>query len=393
MVKIMKKTLRTDITVEDLCQGFSFDQNEGRGLYGWGGKLIIQPEYQRSYIYDTNGRDKEVIKSLLQGYPLGLLYFVENEDGTYEILDGQQRVTSFARFVNESYAFGITAEDGSTKYFHSLEPEEKEKILKEKLTIYICKGSSEEIKKWFEKINITGVPLTPQELRNAVYHGPFVNRAREVFSNSNNPSMNKWTTYVKGDPKRQEILEIALRWVSHDNIDDYMARHRNDENADEMVRYFNSVIDWVSNTFDYTGKEMKGQDWARLYEEYHRGSYRNDELNAGVEKLLADPFVTNKRGIFEYALSGGSKTELLNIRIFPEDVKRSAYAAQTRRAKEENVSNCPLCAVGNTSNRTKIYKFEEMDADHVAAWSRGGSSDISNCQMLCRTHNRAKGNR
>ena len=389
----MKTKLLTDVTVGDICDGFSFDQSEGKGLYGWGGKLIIQPEYQRSYIYDIDGRDKGVVYSLLKEYPIGLLYFVKNDDDTYEILDGQQRVTSFARFITESNGFSIVGDDGTTKYFHSLEKEEKKRLLETKLTIYICEGSANEIKEWFKTINITGVPLTAQELRNAAYHGSFVNAARKIFSNSKNPRMKKWLAYVKGDPKRQEVLETALKWISDGDIEDYMAAHRADDNADELLDYFETVIDWVSSLFEYTGKEVKGIEWVRLYKEYHSQSYNKAELNQKVSELMSDPCVTSKKGIFEFLLSNGEKKELLSVRLFPEAVKKSVYEAQTQQAEARGVSNCPMCASMQTAVKTKIYKYEEMDADHVTAWSRGGSSDISNCQMLCKIHNRSKGNR
>ena len=205
----MNKELITTWTVKDLCAGFAFDKNEGKGLYGLNGKLIIQPEYQRNYIYDKGGKDVEVIRSLLKGYPLGLIYFVKNSDGKYEVLDGQQRITSFGRFVNSTYPFAVPDENDNPRYFDSLNPEEQEKILNTELTIYVCEGTSQEIQEWFEKINIAGEKLTPQELRNAAYHGPFVTLARKVYSNSSNANMNKWLTYIKGDPKRQEVLEKA----------------------------------------------------------------------------------------------------------------------------------------------------------------------------------------
>lgn len=389
----MKKTLLTDVTVGELSEGFIFDHAENKGLFGWNGKLVIQPEYQRSYLYDKGGKDVAVIESLLQGYPLGLLYFVDVGDGRYEILDGQQRVTSFARFVTMSYPFGVTDASGDTRYFSSLEKEDRDKILNTKLTIYICKGTPEEIKCWFQKINIVGMPLTPQELRNAAYSGPFINKARSVFSNSNSPEMSKWITYLKGNPIRQEILETALSWVSHGDIDKYLALHRQDGDIREMETYFRAVIEWCSQLIEWTGKEIKGLPWNEYYDEFHGNYYDRVKVNEKISELMSDELVTNKKGIFEYVLSGCTRPEVLNIRIFPESIKRTVYESQTSDAKVRGVSNCPLRATGTSGNRTRIYKYEEMDADHVDAWSRGGSSDISNCQMLCKTHNRAKGNR
>ena len=388
----MKTTLHTDLTIGDISKGFMFDRNEGKGLFGLNGKLIIQPEYQRNYIYGDGQKDVAVIDSVLKGYPLGLIYFVKNKDGMLEVLDGQQRITSFARFVNMSWPFAINI-DGKPRYFDSLENDQKQLILNTPLTIYVCEGTPQEIQEWFKTINIAGVPLTKQELRNSAYHGPFVTLAREEYSNSESGKMPRWRTYIKGDPKRQEILERALDWVSNGDIDDYMAQHRNDDNINELKNKFDTVIDWIDSLFDYTGKEMKGREWGRLYNEYHKNAYDHDKLNDRFEELLEDPQVRDTNNIPEYLLGGEQDKKLLNIRVFDERTKRAVYQIQTKKAKEEGVSNCPMCAAVDGPNQTRIYKIKEMDADHVTAWSKGGSTDISNCQMLCKTHNRSKGNR
>lgn len=388
----MKTSLHTDWTVADICKGFIYDKNENKGLFGLGGKLIIQPEYQRNYIYGDGKKDVAVVESLLKGYPLGLIYFVLNNDGMYEVLDGQQRITSFARFVNMSWPFAVER-NGKPRYFSSLDEDEKKKILETKLTIYVCEGEPSEIQEWFETINISGVPLVKQELRNASYHGPFVTKARAVFSNTGNANMNRWQTYVSGDPKRQAILETALDWVSGGDIDGYMALHRNDTNIDELKNHFDTVIDWIDSVFDYTGSEMCGRDWGRLYREYHTNAYSKDDVTAQVDELLSDPQVTDRKGIFEYILGGEQNTSLLNIRVFDEKTKKIVYEKQTKTAKAKDKSNCPLCAIGHDNNAKRIYKLNEMDADHVTAWSKGGATDAANCQMLCKTHNRAKGNK
>lgn len=388
----MKTTLHTDWTVGDVCKGFIFDKNEGKGLFGLDGQLIIQPEYQRNYIYGDGKRDVAVVESLLKGYPLGLIYFVKNKDGLYEVLDGQQRITSFARFVRKSWPFAIYS-NGKPKYIDSLDEDERNKIVNATLTVYVCEGEPSEIQAWFETINIAGVPLVKQELRNAAYHGPFVTRAREVFSNTGNANMNRWQTYVKGDPKRQAILETALDWVSEGEIDSYMAAHRNDTSIDELQNHFDTVIDWVDSVFEYTGSEMCGIDWGRLYREYHKNAYSKEKVSQRVDALLDDTQVGDKRGIFEYILGGEQDASLLNVRVFDQKTKKAVYRKQTKEAEEKGISNCPLCAIGHDANAKRIYKESEMDADHVAAWSRGGATDESNCQMLCKTHNRAKGNR
>lgn len=388
----MKAILHTDWTVGDVCKGFVFDRNEGKGLFGLDGQLIIQPEYQRNYIYGDGKRDVAVVESLLKGYPLGLIYFVKNADGMYEVLDGQQRITSFARYVNKSWPFAVEL-DGKPRYFDSLDADQQKLIVDAPLTIYVCEGEPSEIQAWFETINIAGVPLVKQELRNAAYHGPFVTMAREVFSNTGNANMNRWQTYVKGDPKRQAILETALDWVSEGDIDDYMAKHRYDTNIDELKNHFDTVIDWVDSVFEYTGSEMCGLDWGRLYCEYHKNAYSKDKVAERVDALLDDSQVTDKKGIFEYVLGGEVDSRLLNVRVFDKKTIKAVYRKQTAEAKVRDVSNCPLCAIGHDANAKRIYKESDMDADHVTAWSNGGATDEANCQMLCKTHNRAKGNR
>ena len=390
----MITTLETNWTVADIAKGFVFDQSEGKGLFGLDGGLVVQPEYQRNYIYGDGKRDVAVIESLLKGYPLGLIYFVKNEDGMYEVLDGQQRITSFSRYVSMSNKFAVEI-DGVPYYHDTLPDDLRERIDDTKLTIYVCEGEPSEIQEWFRTINIVGVPLTEQELRNAAYHGPFVNAARAWFSNPANANMNRWRAYVKGDPRRQEVLEVALAWVAggRDRIDEYMAAHRNDAGIDEMRRRFDSVIDWVESVFSYEGKETCGRDWGRLYDEYHGRAYNRADVAAEVDRLMGDAEVTEKKNVFEYVLGGCAEPKLLNVRVFDEVTKKAVYAEQTEAARASGVSNCPICAASGGANAGRIYKYNEMDADHVAAWSHGGATDKANCQMLCRTHNRAKGNR
>ena len=389
----MKTTLVTDWTVGDICEGFTFSKAEEKGLFGLNGRLTIQPEYQRNYIYDKGGRDVDVVKSLMAGYPLGLFYFVKTGEDSYEVLDGQQRITSFGRFVNTTYPFAVPDEEGNPRYFDSLPKDIQDRITKASLVVYVCEGLASNIDKWFKTINIAGVPLNDQERLNATYHGPFVTAARKEFSNSQNAHIHKWLTYIKGDPKRQEVLAEALKWVSHGSIQDYMSRHRNSGDISELKNHFDSVIDWAGNLFDYTGDKIRGLPWGEFYDKYHDNAYDRKAVNRRVSELLADPCVFNPRGIFEYILGGETATQLLDVRVFDEPIKRSVYEKQTKAAKKKGVSNCPLCAVGHEANAARIWKLSEMDADHVSAWSKGGTTSAENCQMLCKTHNRAKGNR
>ena len=380
-------------TVDETVKGFFYSELEGKGLFGLGGKLVIQPEYQRNYIYNDGKKDVAVIDSLLKGYPLGLIYFNVAGD-VLEVLDGQQRITSIGRFVTGKFAIKV---DGKEQTFSSLPAESKQKILESRLLVYHCEGSEKEIKEWFDTINIAGIPLNSQERLNAIYSGPFITKAKAEFSNSQNANMQKWSSYIKGDPKRQEILEEALEWVSSGDgitVDAYLAQHRGDSEITGLKTYFTSVIDWINSVFTRPpDKEMRGLDWGRLYEAYHSTSYNGAELDSEVDRLRADPAVESKKGIYEYLLGGSVDSKLLNIRLFDVKTKLAAYDRQTEEAEDAGVSNCPLCAIGNDANKTRIYKPEEMDADHVSAWSKGGDTSLENCQMLCVTHNRAKGNR
>ena len=389
----MKTILKTTITVKEICDGFVYNELEGKGLFGLSGKLTIQPEYQRNYIYASDGgkREMAVIESVLKGYPIGLIYFNKVSDKNLEVLDGQQRITSLGRFVTDKFA--IKDENGMEQYFGGMAKDKKDKISETKLLIYECEGTESQIKEWFKTINIAVVPLVPQELLNAIYSGPFVTLGKEEFSNSQNANIQKWSAYIKGSANRQAFFERALDWASKGNIDEYMSLHRNDKNINELKKYFNSVIDWVSSIFTDVESEMSGLEWGRLYEAYHKKSYNPKKVSAEVQKLYGDPYVKNRKGIFEFILGGSTDTKLLEVRVFDDAIKKSSYKKQTTKAEKKKESNCPLCALGHDANKEKIWSLNDMDADHVAAWSKGGATSAKNCQMLCKTHNRAKGNR
>lgn len=391
----MITTLQTDITVEKICHGFVYNELEGKGLFGLSGKLVIQPEYQRSYLYAQQKMEEAVIQSVLKGYPLGLIYFNKVGEDQFQVLDGQQRITSLGRFLTGK--FPLIDENGLPHYFFAMPADDKKKINETKLTIYICEGEESEIKEWFRTINIAGIPLNLQEISNAVYSGPFVTLAKAVFSNSQNANIQKWSAYLKGDVLRQDYLCTALQWVARsadrEAVDAYMSQHRHDNHITELQAYFDSVINWISGTFTDVESEMRGLDWGRLFETYRNTPYDPVAVSKKVHELYSDAAVKKRAGVFEYILGDCSDPRLLEIRVFEESTKRAVYAQQTDAAKCDGKSNCPLCAAGNNSNTTRIWKLNEMDADHVTAWSKGGSTDISNCEMLCKIHNRAKGNK
>ncbi|GMO55602.1 MAG: hypothetical protein Ta2A_00590 [Treponemataceae bacterium] len=375
----MNTTLKT-YTVREIVDGFIYNELEGKGLFGLSGKLLIQPEYQRNYIYADGKRDAAVMESILKGYPLGLIYFNDVDATHFEVLDGQQRITSIGRFVTGKFAI-IYNEHEQT--FNSLPDDMQTKIMDSELLVYHCEGTESEIKDWFQTINIVGIPLNEQEIHNAIYSGPFVTAAKAEFSNSQNSNITTWSFYLKGSAKRQDFLATALDWVSKGNVDGYMSMHRTDSTITELKTYFNAVINWATGVFDDVEKEMCGLEWGRLYETYHTQSYDHSEISAAVQRLYADPYVKNRRGIFEYVLGGETDTKLLEIRIFDEATKQAVFKQQGGK--------CPLCEL-DAKSKGKAYKLADMDADHVTAWSKGGATDIANCQMLCKSHNRAKGN-
>lgn len=385
------KTELKHFTVRQISEGFVYNELEGKGLFGLSGKLTIQPEYQRNYIYADGKRDVLVIDSLLKGYPLGLIYFNKTADGQLEVLDGQQRITSFGRFVTDKFA--IPDSNGMQQYFSGLPSDQQLKIMDSEILVYECEGTETEIKQWFKTINIAGVPLNEQELLNAIYSGPFVTAGKAEFSNSLNANIQKWSAYVRGSANRQDYWERALDWVSRGQIDIYMSMHRHDTSINEVKTYFNTVIDWAASVFPEVEKEMCGLEWGNLYERFHSNPYDSNLLGKQVKTLYGDPYVKNRRGIYEFVLGGLVETQLLDVRVFDSATSRSVYKLQTDKSKIAEKSNCPLCALNQNSNSSRIWSFDEMEADHVTAWSKGGSTTADNCQMLCKTHNRGKGNR
>ena len=394
----MKTALRTDITVEQICEGFVYDELEAKGLFGLGGMLTIQPEYQRNYIYADGKRDVAVIDSVMKGYPLGLICFntVTDDDGgrRFEVLDGQQRITSLGRFLTGKLA--IRDENGMMQYYSDLPAGVRRKIAGAELLVCECEGEESEIKEWFRAINIAGVALNEQEIRNAVYCGGFVTAAKAVFSNPRNANAQKWSCYIGGAVNRQDFLERALEWVSAPQqltVDQYMSKHRRDGDISELEIYFNNVIGWAGEVFDTVYPEMRGVEWGRLFETYRGNTYDRHKVGDIVSRLFWDKYVKNKKGVFEYVLGGCTDSRLLEIRVFDETTKKYIYGQQTAEAEKNGVSNCPLCALGHGACRTKMWSFKDMDADHVAAWRKGGALYVDNCRMLCIPHCRATGNR
>lgn len=351
-----------EISIREVTQNYV--DNAEDGVVGYNGKLNIRPKYQREFVYDEKQRNA-VIDTIRKGFPLNVMYWVKNEDGTYEVLDGQQRTISFCQYINGDFSI-------ENRAFHNLTKTEQDLILDYKLMIYFCEGNDKEKLDWFKIINIAGEKLTDQELRNAVYTGPWLTNAKLHFSKTNCVAYLLAKDFVNGSPIRQEYLETALSWINNGNVEEYMSIHQHDPNANELWTYFRNVIEWVKLTFTNYRKEMKGINWGVLYNQFKNNTYDTDKLEQEIQTLMIDDDVTNKKGIYSYVLTRNEK--FLNIRAFTESQKRSAYEKQN----------------GICKNCGKHFDIKEMEADHITPWHAGGKTSIDNCQMLCKDCNRRK---
>lgn len=357
-----------NIKVKDVLRDFRDSREEGVSAYG--GKLDIRPKYQREFVYDEKKRNA-VIDTINKDFPLNVMYWVVNKGGKYEVLDGQQRTISIGQYLNGDFSLNGYQFDNLTK-------EEQDKILNYKLMIYFCEGTDRERLDWFETINISGMKLTDQELRNAVYTGPWLSDAKLKFSKSNCVAYllsQDGGSLLTGSPIRQEYLETAIKWISEDKIREYMGKHQHDKNADELWIYFQNVIEWVRKTFLKYRKEMAKVEWGFLYNKYKNKKMDPEKIEEQIKELMMDEDVTKKSGIYYYLLTGDEK--YLNIRVFTENQKREAYERQN--------GICKKCE--------KEFKIWEMEADHIIPWTEGGKTNSENCQMLCIDCNRRKGGR
>jgi hypothetical protein len=351
-----------ELSVKDLVIGYE-DNNED-GVIGYNGLLDIRPPYQREFIYKDKQREA-VIDTINKSYPLNVMYWAVKENGEFEVIDGQQRTISICQYVEGEFAL-------NGKYFHNLQKDEQEKILEYKLMIYLCEGSDSEKLEWFRTINIAGEKLTEQELRNAVYSGPWVSDAKRFFSKSGCAAYGLGSDYLNGSPIRQEYFETTIKWISDGEIEKYMAQHQHDADANELWLYYQSVINWVKTIFSKYRKEMKGVQWGELYNQHHIKKLDSKKIEETISTLMMDDDVTNKKGIYEFVLNG--KEKHLNIRTFTDNQKRESYERQN--------GVCVVC-----KNK---FELNEMEADHITPWHAGGKTSSINCQMLCREDNRRK---
>ena len=351
-----------EITIREVAEKYVDNQEEG--VTGYNGLLNIRPKYQREFIYGEKERNA-VIDTIIKGFPLNVMYWVKNDDGTFEVLDGQQRTISFCQYVNSYFPI-------ENRAFQNLTNSEKQQILDYKLMIYFCEGNDKEKLDWFKIINIAGKKLTEQELRNAVYTGAWLTNAKSVFSKTNCAAYLLSKDYVNGSPIRQEILETALDWISKGEIEKYMSVHQHDPNANELWIYFRNIIEWVELTFTTYRKEMKGIYWGGLYDKFKDNMFDTAKLEQEIQSLLIDDDVTNKKGVYHYVLIRDEK--YLNIRAFAESQKRAAYEKQN--------GICVKCK--------NYFEYGKMQGDHITPWSKGGKTNSENCQMLCQDCNRRK---
>lgn len=357
----MKIQLR-EVTIGDLTKDYE-DNNEG-GVKGYGGKLDIRPPYQREFIYKDKQRDA-VISTVNKDFPLNVMYWAVRDDGTYEVIDGQQRTISISQYVNGDFSH-------NSRYFHNLTGDEKSRFLDYKLTVYLCEGTESEKLEWFRTINIAGEKLSDQELRNAVYAGPWLSNVKRYFSSTNAPASVIGGDYVSGSPIRQEYLEKALKWISNDDIEEYMATHQHDPNGSALWLYFQSVITWVTATFPVKRKSMRNVEWGSLYNEFKDKVFDSAKLEAEISKLIADDDVTKESGIYPYVLTRDERH--LSIRAFSDSMKQKVF--------EKQGGICPSC-----KNK---FEFPQMEGDHITPWREGGRTLIENLQMLCKDCNRRK---
>ena len=364
------------ITVRELVEGYVDDAESG--VRGFGGKLDVRPAYQREFVYKEKERNA-VISTVMKGFPLNVMYWAKNPDGTFEVMDGQQRTISLCQYFNGDFAWGEL--EMGAKYFHRQLSDMQQKFLDYELMVYFCEGTPSEKIEWFKVINIAGLKLTEQEMRNAVYSGPWVADAKRYFSKSGCVAQKIGSPYLNGSADRQEYLETAIEWIINSkkdkDIEDYMAIHQGDGDATGLWLHFQAVINWVETYFTKYRREMKGLEWGRLHKEFSAKSYNSKDLEKKVASLMADKEVQNKKGIYEYLLSDGVRAEKLNLRQFDDDEKREAYETQG--------GICPKCG--------KHFAIEEMEGDHIVPWSKGGKTVPENLQMLCRRCNGLKSNR
>jgi len=354
-----------EISVREVAKNYI--DNAEEGVIGYDGKLNIRPKYQREFVYDEKKRNA-VIDTIQKDFPLNVIYWAKNDDGTFEVLDGQQRTVSFCQYVKGDFSIDNRA-------FHNLTNTEQDHILDYKLMVYFCEGNDKEKLDWFKIVNIAGERLTDQELRNAVYTGSWLSDAKLKFSKTNCAAYllaSDKGQLVSGSPIRQEYLETALSWINNGEIEKYMSIHQHDANANELWMYFRNVIEWVRLTFTIYRKEMKGVNWGELYEKFKGEIFATEKLEQEIQSLMMDDDVTNKKGIYTYVLTRNEKH--LNIRAFTESQKRTAY--------EKQKGICPKCG--------EHFEFNEMQADHITPWIKSGKTISENCQMLCQECNRRK---
>ena len=353
-----------EIAIRELFDGYLNKDEDG--VVGYGGLLDIRPAYQREFVYKDKQREA-VIETIRKNFPLNVMYWVKNGEASYELLDGQQRTISICEYLNGKFSLNF-------QYFHNLEEEERNQILDYKLMIYFCEGTSREKLDWFKTINIAGEKLTSQELRNAIYTGMWLTDAKRYFSKTGCPAWNIAKDYVSGSPIRQDFLETAIEWASHGDIDNYMAENQNNENAMQLWIYFQNIINWIKFIFPKYRRELKGLNLGYLYDNFSGIVHNGVALEAEIEKLMTDDEVTKKSGIYYYVLSRNQK--FLNLRAFTDSQKREVFEKQN--------GVCPICG--------ETFEINEMEADHILAWSNGGKTNIDNCQMLCKSCNRTKSN-
>ena len=367
------------VKIADLVDGYRDSDEEG--IVGYHGKLDIRPKYQREFVYSEK-QEHAVIDTISKNYPLNVMYWVEREDGTYEVMDGQQRTLSICHFYWGSFAINW---NGNLWGFKNLPPAEREQFLNYELDIYVCKdGTDAEKIDWFQVINTAGAVLTNQEINNAIYAGTWVTDAKRYFSRKNCAAKKISDGYIDKKWIRQEGLEMAIEWVAkRDGISlkEYMRLHQHDTDCSDLWMYFNTVVNWARMKF--TGKHAdlyKATNWGEMYRLHKDDEINAKALEAWISELLKDGEITNKKGILWYVLDNNEQH--LGLRAFDEKTALEVYEEQGHK-----------CVGHNCPENGRELDFSEMEADHIVPWSKGGKTVKENCQMLCRHCNRTKSNK
>ena len=367
----MKTELKI-IKVADLFVGYRNAQDAG--VWAYGGNLNIRPAYQREFVYNEK-QEKAVINSIINNFPLNIMYWVDKEDGTYELLDGQQRTLSICRFLNSMYSVKIGKHD---RTWHHLESTELgQNILDYKLYVYYCQGDAKDIVDWFEVINTAGEKLNKQEIINAIYSSAWLTDAKKKFSKRNCQAYQIGKDYLSGSAIRQDYLATVLKWISHNKVEEFLGTKLKAEGeASDLWEYFERIVGWIEDVFKVKRSVMKKVNWGRLYDQYGETYHNSDEIERKLQAIIDNEDLDFNYKAYTYVFTGDKRD--LQFRAFKKQDKINLYEKLGGRCSCE---------------KAKSFKLEELEGDHIVAWSKGGETVTTNLQLLCKPCNGRKSNK